>query len=218
MMRRIIVMMVLASVAASSFAVAGEDVYRNAEKIESKTFLLQKEQEYQQALTQLETLKRQAEKERIQQEVELADLRKKHREISGSTSDPKVLAIMGMEPRLEAVLSFSDGSSKTFRTGDVLPGGGKIAGITESEVLVTKPGKKLVTLAYETPKAENTMEFSVYQPGAAPQSGVMQPAMQMPAPQMQPMGAPVQQPAGSPMQPVGGQIYHEADGPEMSAN
>lgn len=167
MMKKIIVLMALACVGAGSFAVAGEDVYRNAEKIESKTFLLQKEQEYQQALTQLETLKRQAEKERIQQEVELADLRKKHREISGSSSDPKVIAIMGMEPRLEAVLAFTDGSSKTFRTGDVLPGGGKIAGITESEVLVTKGGKKLVTLAYETPKSESAMEFSVYQPGQA---------------------------------------------------
>lgn len=201
MTKRIVVLTVLACVAIATVAVAGEDVYRSAEKIESKTFLLQKEQEYQQALTQLETLKRQAEKERIQQEVELVELRKKHREISGSSSDPKVLAIMGMEPRLEAVLSFSDGSSKTFRTGDVLPGGGKIAGITESEVLVTKGGKKLVTLAYETPKAETSMEFSVYQAGAIPQGAMMQPAAQMPVPPAPPEAATI-----------------ITDGPEMSAN
>jgi type IV pilus biogenesis protein PilP len=171
MTKNIFSVAIMVVVMAGSFAVASDDIYRNAEKIESKTFLIQKEREYQQALTQLEALKRQAEKDRIQQDVELMELRKKHREISGSSGDPKVLAIMGAESSLEAVLSFSDGSAKTFRTGDILPGGGKIAGITESEVLVTKGGKKLVTLAYETPKSESTMEFSVYQPDAAMMGG-----------------------------------------------
>lgn len=168
MKKNIILTSILLAILASGVAVASDDIYRDAEKIESKTFLIQKEREYQQALTQLEALKLQAEKDRIQQELELSELRKKHREISGATGDPKVLAIMGAEGALEAVLSFSDGSAKTFRTGDVLPGGGKIAGITESEVLVTKGGKRLVTLAYETPKSETTMEFSVYQPHSAP--------------------------------------------------
>lgn len=199
MMKKILATVVLLCVMMGSFAVAGDDVYRSAEKIESKTFLLQKEQEYQQAATQLEALKRQAEKERIQQEVELADLRKKQREISGASSDPKVLAIMGAEPRLEAVLAFSDGSSKTFRTGDILPGGGKIAGITESEVLVTKGGKKLVTLAYETPKSENPMEFSVYQSGGVPQGAVAQPMGQQFPGSGQPM---IQQPQVGQLQAV----------------
>ena len=174
-MKNIFTIAVMACVMAGSFAVAGEDIYRSAETIESKTFLIEKEKAYQQALTQLDALKRQAEKDRIQQEVELSELRKKHREISGATGDPKVLAIMGAEGSLEAVLSFSDGSSKTFRTGDLLPGGGRIAGITESEVLMTRGGKKLVTLAHETPKSEKTMEFSVYQPDAAMMGGAMTP-------------------------------------------
>lgn len=178
MMKNIFAGALMAVVLTGSFAMASDDIYRSAEKIESKTFLIEKEREYQQALTQLEALKRQAEKDRIQQDVELMELRKKHREISGASGDPKVLAIMGAESNLEAVLSFSDGSAKTFRTGDVLPGGGKIAGITESEVLVTKGGKKLVTLAYETPKSESQMEFSVYQPGGSAQNTTFQPAPQ----------------------------------------
>jgi type IV pilus biogenesis protein PilP len=168
----VIAVLMMMCVCAGSSAMAGDDVYRNAENFESKTFLLQKEQEYRKALSQLEAVKRQAEKDRIQQEVELAELRKKHREISGESGDPKVLAIMGFDTDMEAVLAFSDGSSKTFRTGDILPGGGKIAGITESEVLVTKRGKKLVTLAYETPHQDTSMELSVYQP-AGPGGGTV---------------------------------------------
>jgi type IV pilus biogenesis protein PilP len=183
-MRKILAMTAVVVLGAASIALAEDNVYRSAEKIESKTFLLQKEKDYQQALTQLEALKLQAEKDRIQQEVELSELRKKYREISGSTGDPKVVAIMGAESNLDAVLSFSDGSTKTFRTGDVLPGGGKIAGITESEVLVTKKGKSLVTLAYETPKTDVSMEMSVYQPGGGPNATLS--ANPVPAPTMSP--------------------------------
>lgn len=191
-MKKILAMTAIVVLGAVSVVLAADSIYRSAENIESKTFLLQKEKDYQQALTQLEALKRQAEKDRIQQEVELSELRKKYREISGSTGDPKVVAIMGAEGDLDAVLSFSDGSTKTFRTGDVLPGGGKIAGITESEVLVTKKGKSLVTLAYETPKTDVSMEMSVYQPEGGMGPNATLNANPIPAQTMPPAYAPAQ--------------------------
>ena len=59
MTKNIFSVAIMVVVMAGSFAVASDDIC-NAEKIESKTFLIQKEREYQQALTQLEALKRQA--------------------------------------------------------------------------------------------------------------------------------------------------------------
>lgn len=147
-----------------SVPVYGSDIFEKIDEYDSRTILLQKQHQIEQLESQLEVFRTQSELQKVQSEIQLSKLRKEQRSLGGS-DDPTVRAVMGVENNMEAVLTFSDNSHKTFRVGDVLPGGGKIIGITESEVLVSK-GKRLITLAYEEPKTDSLSEIdiSVQQP------------------------------------------------------